>query len=156
MNIQGWFPSGLSGLISCNPRDSQGSSPAPQFESITFLLLNNNPLHRNTYHILFIHSSVGGHFGIVSFLWLLTNNAAINTLVLCCVESVAQSCPTLCHPTDCKSTRLLCPWDSPGKNTGVGCHALLQGIFLTQGSNPCLLVFYVGGQVLSHWCPCFV
>ena len=32
--------------------------------------------------------------------------------------------------------RLLCPWDSPGKNTGVGCHFLLQGIFLTQGSNP--------------------
>ena len=29
--------------------------------------------------------------------------------------------------------------DSPGKNTGMGCHALLQGIFLTQGSNPCLL-----------------
>ena len=33
-------------------------------------------------------------------------------------------------------TRLLCPWDSPGKNTGVGCHFLLQGIFLTQGSKP--------------------
>ena len=33
---------------------------------------------------------------------------------------------------------LLCPWDSPGKNPGVGCHALLQGIFLTQGSKPCL------------------
>ena len=33
-------------------------------------------------------------------------------------------------------TRLLCPWDSPGKNTGVGCHFLLQGIFPTQGSNP--------------------
>ena len=32
--------------------------------------------------------------------------------------------------------RLLCPWDSPGKNTGVGCHSLLQGIFQTQGSNP--------------------
>ena len=32
--------------------------------------------------------------------------------------------------------RLLCPWDSPGKNTGVGCHALLQGIFPTQGWNP--------------------
>ena len=30
-------------------------------------------------------------------------------------------------------------WNSPGKNTGVGCHALLQGIFLPQGSNPCLL-----------------
>ena len=32
-------------------------------------------------------------------------------------------------------TRLLRPWDSPGKNTGVGCHFLLQGIFPTQGSN---------------------
>ena len=31
--------------------------------------------------------------------------------------------------------RLLCPWNSPGKNTGVCCHFLLQGIFLTQGSN---------------------
>ena len=36
-------------------------------------------------------------------------------------------------------TRLLCPWDFPGKNTGVDCHFLLQGIFLTQGWNPCLL-----------------
>ena len=33
---------------------------------------------------------------------------------------------------------------SPGKNTGVGCHALLQGIFRAQGSNPCLLYFL-------HW-----
>ena len=49
---------------------------------------------------------------------------------------VTQSCPTLCDPVDCSPLRLLCPWDSPGKNTGVGCHFLLQGIFLTQGSNP--------------------
>ena len=34
---------------------------------------------------------------------------------------------------------LFCPWDSPGKNTGVSCHSLLQGLFLTQGSNPGLL-----------------
>ena len=34
--------------------------------------------------------------------------------------------------------RLLCPRDHPGENPGVGCHALLQGIFLTQGSNPLL------------------
>ena len=40
-----------------------------------------------------------------------------------------------------KPIRLLCPWDSPGENTGVGCHALLQGLFLTQGSKPCL--FYL-------------
>ena len=36
-------------------------------------------------------------------------------------------------------TRLLCPWNSPGKKTGVGCHSLLQGISLTQESNPDLL-----------------
>ena len=41
----------------------------------------------------------------------------------------------LCGPMDC-SLSVLCPWDSPGKNTGVGCHFLLQGIFPTQGSNP--------------------
>ena len=37
-----------------------------------------------------------------------------------------QSCLTLCDPIDGKPTRLPCPWDSPGKNTGVGCHFLLQ------------------------------
>ena len=47
---------------------------------------------------------------------------------------VTQSCPTLCDPME--PTRLLCPWNSPGKNSGVGCHFLLQGIFPTQGSNP--------------------
>ena len=36
-------------------------------------------------------------------------------------------------------SRLLCPWNSPGKNIGVGSHSLLQGIFPTQGSNPGLL-----------------
>ena len=37
-----------------------------------------------------------------------------------------QSCPTLLRPHRRKPTRLPCPWDSPGKNTGVGCHFLLQ------------------------------
>ena len=43
------------------------------------------------------------------------------------------------RPHGLQPSRLLCPWDSPGKNTGVGCHALLQGIVLTQGLNPGLL-----------------
>ena len=43
------------------------------------------------------------------------------------------------QPHGLQPARLLCPWDSPGKNTGVDCHALLQGIFLTQGLNPHLL-----------------
>ena len=53
--------------------------------------------------------------------------------------SVAQSCPTLCNPMDYSPSRLLFLWNSPGKNFGVGCHFLLQGIFLTQGLNPGLL-----------------
>ena len=48
------------------------------------------------------------------------------------------------QPYDLESTRLLCPWDSPGKNIEVGCLALLQRIFLTQGSNLSLLG-------LLHW-----
>ena len=36
--------------------------------------------------------------------------------------SVTQSCLTLCDPMDCSPPVLLCPWDFPGKNTGVGCH----------------------------------
>ena len=50
-------------------------------------------------------------------------------------------------------TRLLCPSDFPGKNTGVGCHFFLQGIFPTQESNPCLLCllhWHVGSLPLSH------
>ena len=46
--------------------------------------------------------------------------------------------------------RLLCPWNSPGKNTVVGCHALLQGIFLTQGWNPCMLYLLHDMWVLYH------
>ena len=49
---------------------------------------------------------------------------------------VNQSCLTLCDPMDYSPpSRILCPWDSPGKNTGVHCHSLLQGIFPTQGLN---------------------
>ena len=47
--------------------------------------------------------------------------------------------PNSLWPHGLQSTRLLCPWDFPGKDTGVGCHFLLQWIFPTQGSNPGLL-----------------
>ena len=50
------------------------------------------------------------------------------------------------------AARLLCPWDSPGNNTGVGCHAFLQGIFPTQGSNPgplCILHWQAGSLPLA-------
>ena len=57
-------------------------------------------------------------------------------LIMCLV---AQLCPTLCNPTDCSLPASSVHWDSQGKNTGVGCHALLHGIFPTQGRNPGLL-----------------
>ena len=44
-----------------------------------------------------------------------------------------------CDPMDCSLPSSFCPWDFPGKNTWVGSHSLLQGIFLTQGLNPALL-----------------
>ena len=51
-------------------------------------------------------------------------------------SEVTQSCPTLCDPHGLSPTRLLSPWNFPGKSTGVGCHFLLQGIFPIQGLNP--------------------
>ena len=42
------------------------------------------------------------------------------------------------HPYELWATRLLCSWDAPGNNTGVGCHTLLVGIIWTQGLNSCL------------------
>ena len=60
---------------------------------------------------------------------------------------VAPSCPTLCNPTDCSLPVSSCPWNSPGKNTGVGSHSLLNGFFPTQGSNPGLLQCR---QILYH------
>ena len=53
-----------------------------------------------------------------------------------CSRSVASNS---LRPNGLQPARLLCPWDSPGQNTGVGCHFHLQGIFPTQGSNPDLL-----------------
>ena len=58
----------------------------------------------------------------------------------CESESVSCSVVSNClWPHGLWPARLLCPWAFPGKNTGVGCQSLLQGIFPTQGLNPGLL-----------------
>ena len=64
-------------------------------------------------------------------------------------ESVSRSVVSFATPWTV-APRLLCPWDFPGKNTGVGCHFLLQGIFPTRGSNPGLLHCR---QILYHISP---
>ena len=66
-----------------------------------------------------------------------------------CAKSL-QSCLTLqCYGLYPAS--LLGSWDSPGKNTGVGCHALLQGIFLIQGLNHISYVSCISRQALYHY-----
>ena len=70
-----------------------------------------------------------------------------------CVCLVTQLCLTLCKSMDCSPPGSSVHEVSPGKNTGVGCHALFQGIFPTQILNPCLLVSCVsciGGRVLYY------
>ena len=64
--------------------------------------------------------------------------------VLCLVP---QSCLALCDPMDCSLPGSSVHGGSPGKNPGMGCHALLQGIFPIQGSNPGLLQCR---QILYH------
>ena len=68
------------------------------------------------------------------------------------------SCSTLYNPWTVASS-FLCPWDSPGKNVVVGCHALFQGIFLTQGSNQISYISCIGDGFFttnttwqSPWC----
>ena len=60
------------------------------------------------------------------------------------IAKLLHSCPTFGNPTDCSPPGPSIHGDSPGNNTGVGCHFLLQGIFPIQGSNPSLLC-------LLHW-----
>ena len=59
---------------------------------------------------------------------------------------VAKSCLALLRTAGRQS---LCPWDFPGENTGVGCHFLLQGIFLTQGLTLLVLclLHWTGGRI---------
>ena len=61
----------------------------------------------------------------------------------------AQGAPRvrLSRPRGPWPTRLLCPWDPPGKSAGVGCHSLLQGIFPTEGLNPVCLLHWQAGSL---------
>ena len=61
-----------------------------------------------------------------------TYTASINEASFGCCSVTSDSL----QPLGLEPARPLCPWDSPGQNTGVGCRFLLQGIFPTQGLNP--------------------
>ena len=80
--------------------------------------------------------------------WMNTG-LAISSVCLKSIMEAKWSCSVMSNslqPHGLYPTRLLHPWDFPGKSTGVGCHFLLQGIFPTQGLNPglphCRQTFY--------------
>ena len=64
-----------------------------------------------------------------------SGNNELFSFIILCVYLVTQSCLTLCNPMDCSLSGSSVNGDSPSRNTGVCCHALLQGIFTIQGIN---------------------
>ena len=71
---------------------------------------------------------------------------------MCVYAKLLQLCPTLCDPMDCGPPGSSVHRDSPGKNTGVGCHALFQGIFNPgiEPMSPVVPALQVGYLPLSH------
>ena len=79
----------------------------------------------------------------ISFSGLISRVFCLSRTVLSCVWLFATPWTIV--------VRLLCPWSFPGKNTGVGCHFLLQGIFWAQGSSPVSLASpLIDKQILYH------
>ena len=91
----------------------------------------NPPSHVSGHERFFACDSVPGGF-IWNITWLQIQREEKN---ICCCPVVSDSL----QPHGLQPTRLLGQWAFPGKNTGVGCHFLLQGIFPTQGLKPGLL-----------------
>ena len=89
-----------------------------------------------------LRGCLGLFLGVTQFCWV---SSLYTGPMRACV--LTQSWPTLCNCFQLHGllpARLLCQWNVPGKNAGVDCPFFLQGIFLTQGSNPLLLG-------LLHW-----
>ena len=79
-------------------------------------------------------------------------SARVSVYICVCANS-NQSCLTFCNLIDCRPPGFFL-WDSPGKNNGAGCCFLLQGIFPTQGLNPCLLLWQADSLPLDlRACP---
>ena len=100
------------------------------------------------------------YFNILGIIFLATHDKIITSKY---IRGVCVSCSVMSdslQPHGLLLTRPLCPWNSPSKNTGVGCHSLLQGIIPTQGSNLGLLhcrqilyhLSHQGSPIRGIWC----
>ena len=91
--------------------------------------------------------------GITPALWrcmlIHAYNFHLNPTHIC--MNTCSVMPNSLQPLELLPIRLLCPWDFPGKNTEVGCHFLLQMIFLIQGSNPHFQHLLHYRWILYHW-----
>ena len=86
---------------------------------------------------------------VLPFIYLLIHMPVQNYSNDCCCCLVSRLYPTVFQCHELWPTRFLCPRDFPGNNTGVGCHFLLQKIFLTKGSNLSLLHWQADSLPLS-------
>ena len=129
-------------FIHCNINSSRHLTPnsqsvAPPFPSLvkttSLFFVSQSAVG---WFLLFLDFTYKWYRAMLIFVWLETLLSMIICSCICVTANGLQP------------ARLLCPWASPGKNTGVGCHFLLQGIFPTQRWNPCLLL---GRQILYHW-----
>ena len=105
--------------------------------------------------IAFLQISLGSAAILTRLSLVIHTQGMSSTCCVLCVCSATQSWPTLCDPMDCSPLGSSVHGDSPGKNTGGGCHALLQGLLPTQGSNPglphCRRILY---QLSCQGSPC--
>ena len=127
MNMQGWFPLGLTDLISLlSKRLSRvfSSTTVWKHQSLALSLLYGPALHEQ--------------YGKPP-----PELHTFNVLCSCSVTSDSL------QPHGLQPATVLCPWKFPGRNTGVGCHFLLQGIFPTQGLNLHLLHWRVDSLPLA-------
>ena len=116
----------------------------PGYEPLTTILMWI--LSNNYYYKHLLSFCYGPHVILSYLIWFSQNlkTQALFLFLLCTHAKLLQSCLTLCDPMDCSPPGCSVHGESPGKNTGVGCDSLLQGIFQTQGSNSHLLD-------LLHW-----
>ena len=117
-----------------------GPPPAPGVYS------NSCPLSWwwHIYILLHLNITLQKHFS-PDFSTLPSNSSKF---IVCVCVLVTQSCPTLCDPMDLQPARLFCPWNFPGKDTGVGCHFLLQGIFQPRDQT---WVSSIAGRCFTVW-----
>ena len=133
-SIQGWFPLGLTGLISCCPRDSQESSPTPQFESNSSLVLS----------LLYDPTLISVQFSSAQF----SHSVMSNSLRPREQQQARSPCPSPTpgvHPNPCSSSR----WCHPTISSSVIPFSSCPQSFPASGSFPMSQIFTLCGQSIG-------